>query len=534
MRWLTVVLVSLILPLSAVWAEKPILIPGNGNGDVALFDLATGKGLLSFQGHVGEMWALAPSPDGRFLLSASNDHTLRLWKLDQEEPLLSLFFAGNEWIAWTPRGYYAASPGGEKLLGWHVNNGPDKMATFWPAAFFHSSFYRPDVIKRLLATGNLDQALEQADKERTKPAPRFEPEQVTPPQVVITAPDQSGTKVKTPDLEVRAVARASGRQPVTTLRLLLDGRPYEGQKGIKQLVVEPAGPPQGEVREKWTVHLEPGKHRLAVQAESAVSKAVSDEVEVSYEQDRSDLPSLYVLAIGISAYPGSLKLDYSAKDAQELGKAWSTSSKALYQKVEVKVLTDARATRKDILAGLTWLKGQMTQKDVAVVSYSGHGAKDNEGTFYLAPVDVDPNDLLATGVPGDQVKKTLAGMPGRIVFLLDACHAGSVGGDKRKALGGLTDELVRDLATDDYGVVVMCASMGREVSFESTNEGNGYFTKALLEGLSGKADFNKDGVIYLSELDTYVTDRVKELSKGQQHPVTAKPTSIRSFPLSKP
>ena len=28
--------------------------------------------------------------------------------------------------------------------------------------------------------------------------------------------------------------------------------------------------------------------------------------------------------------------------------------------------------------------------------------------------------------------------------------------------------------------------------------------------------------------------KLKELSKGKQHPVTARPTSIRSFPLSKP
>src|SRR5262249_25534976 len=159
-----------------------------GFGDIFLFDPESGKKLRKFLGHAGEIWALAPSPSGRYLLSASNDHTLRIWQPDQEEPFLSLFFAGNEWIAWTPRGYYAASPGGEKLMGWHINNGLDKMALFWPAAFFHSSFYRPDVLKRIFVTGNLDKALEQADKERARPAPRFEPEQVLPPQVAITAP----------------------------------------------------------------------------------------------------------------------------------------------------------------------------------------------------------------------------------------------------------------------------------------------------------------------------------------------------------
>ena len=60
-----------------------------------------------------------------------------------------------------------------------------------------------------------------------------------------------------------------------------------------------------------------------------------------------------------------------------------------------------------------------------------------------------------------------------------------------------------------------------------------HFTLAVNEGLSGKADINKDGSVYNHELDQYVSDRVKELSRGQQHPVTGKPVGLRPFPLSK-
>jgi uncharacterized caspase-like protein len=137
-------------------------------------------------------------------------------------------------------------------------------------------------------------------------------------------------------------------------------------------------------------------------------------------------------------------------------------------------------------------------------------------------------------VADTQVKQALAGLPGRVIAMLDACHAGAVGGDRRKGTGGLTDDLVRDLVTDDYGVIVMASSMGREESQEDNAHRGGAFTVALTEGLTGKADANKGGTVYLNELDTYVTDRVKELTRGQQHPVTAKPTSIRSFPLARP
>jgi hypothetical protein len=77
----------------------------------------------------------------------------------------------------------------------------------------------------------------------------------------------------------------------------------------------------------------------------------------------------------------------------------------------------------------------------------------------------------------------------------------------------------------------MASSMGREFSLENNEHRQSNFTLALVEGLSGKAA-NSEGAVYLHRLDAYITDRVKELSQGRQHPVTAKPTSIRSFPLS--
>jgi hypothetical protein len=80
----------------------------------------------------------------------------------------------------------------------------------------------------------------------------------------------------------------------------------------------------------------------------------------------------------------------------------------------------------------------------------------------------------------------------------------------------------------------MASSTGREFSLENNAQRQSNFTLALVEGLSGKADYNQDKVVYLNELDTYVAERVKELTRGQQHPATAKPTSIRSFPLSRP
>ncbi len=529
-----------------------------------LFDTHTGQRLRRFQGDTGEVWAVSASPDGRYLLSAGGDMTLRIWDPDRDLPLLSLFFAGNDWIAWTPEGYYAASPGGEKLMGWHVNNGPDQLASFYPASQFRSTFYRPDVIKLLLKTGSVERALELADQTRGRMTQKTEVANVLPPQVTITSVGRAGdvsppspagsgerktlggltsparqnaVHVQTSEVEVRAVATSRGNHPVTALRLLIDGRPHEGQAGVKKI----SAPQLGDATASWNVSLSPGKHRLQVLADSSVSQGASDEVEVTYVGDNSldavELPTLYVFAVGISAYSGDLKLDYAAKDAEALVAAFQSKSKPLFRKIEVKTLTDKQATRAEILKGLGWLRKEVTQRDYAVFSFSGHGRKDADGGLYFLPVDVDADNLSSTAILADQFKLPLTALPGKVMMLLDACHSGGVDAGstgRRKGAGELTEDLVRDLVTDESGVVMMCSSTGRESSLENNEARQGNFTLAIVEGLSGKADYNRDGHVYLNELDTYVTDRVKELTRGQQHPVTAKPSSIRSFPLAKP
>jgi uncharacterized caspase-like protein len=182
-----------------------------------------------------------------------------------------------------------------------------------------------------------------------------------------------------------------------------------------------------------------------------------------------------------------------------------------------------------MLTELEWLGSVMTAHDVGIVSFSGHGARDDDGNFYLVPVDARGD--VSTLFPGELLKQHLANMPGRIIAMLDACHSGVAAEDIRVSR---PDNLVRDLVTDDYGVVVMCSSQGREYSMESSATRAGFFTLGITEGLSGKADLNGDGLVFIHELDIYARARVRQLSHGEQHPVTGRPPTVRSFALSRP
>jgi hypothetical protein len=67
---------------------------------------------------------------------------------------------------------------------------------------------------------------------------------------------------------------------------------------------------------------------------------------------------------------------------------------------------------------------------------------------------------------------------------------------------------------------------------EHPDWGHGAFTKALIEALGqGQADYSKDGIINLRELDMYIADRVEALTDNQQHPTTQKPSTISRFPI---
>ncbi|VTU02086.1 wd40 repeat-containing protein : WD40 repeat-containing protein OS=Singulisphaera acidiphila (strain ATCC BAA-1392 / DSM 18658 / VKM B-2454 / MOB10) GN=Sinac_0055 PE=4 SV=1: WD40: WD40: WD40: WD40: Peptidase_C14 [Gemmataceae bacterium] len=513
------------------------IVPGKGivvgaSFAMYLIDARTGAELRRFHGDNGLTTAVAPAPDGRHFVTGSSDQIVRVWSPDQSEPLLSVFGVNREWIAWTPRGYYACSPHGERLIGWQLNNGIDRAPSVHPAVRFRASLYQPDVLKYLVPAGNLQLALALAAKFDRQAVAATGLADVLPPAVALAAPAAATDKVV-----VKATATGTAKNPITAVRLLVDGRPYEGAAGLKRF-----DPAQVKAEATWNVTLPPGAHTLTAQAESAVSKGVSSPVAVTF-QGKPQLPNLYVLAVGVSDYPGDMKLNYAASDAALLTGALRDKSRPVFGTIEVKVVTDRDATRSGILEGLDWLKGKMTAKDVGVFSFSGHGARDpRTGTFYLVPVDVT-DDFARTCVSGDEFKSRLENMPGRLVAVLDACHSGAASGtpepkggrpQKPKPAAGRADNLVRDLVTDDYGVVVMCSSLGMEYSLESPATKAGFFTLGLVEGLSGKADFNKDGVVYMHELDTYATLRVAQLSSGRQNPTTGRPPTIRSFPISKP
>jgi hypothetical protein len=437
---------------------------------------------------------------------------------------------GKRWVLWTPSGYYDCSPGGEQLIGWHVNNGKDAAADFFPASRF-KNMYRPDVINLVLSTLDEGQALASANAEVGKRQESASILDKRPPIVIITSPGQ-GSSFSSGMQTLRYRLRFPDDAPVTSVRALVDGRPIDAARGL--VVAASANAEQ-------SIDLTLPAHDCTVSliAENKNGSSEADNVRLVWKgavaaQDEFVIkPKLYVLAVGVSAYQKSdYRLNYAAKDASDLAAQLAKVS-PLYRGVETKILTDAGADKDDILDGLDWIQKQTTSKDVAVIFFSGHGINDSTGNYYYLPVEADIDRLKRTGVPFSDIKTTISSITGKVLLFIDTCHSGELMAGRRAA-GAERDigAVISELASAENGAIVFASSTGNQYSYEEPAWGNGAFTKALIEGLGGAAAVGQGGRVTVNMLDLYLSERVKELTGGKQTPTTTKPPNVPDFPVA--
>src|SRR5262249_5254409 len=68
------------------------------DNDIELWDLENKKILKRFTGHTGAVYAFAVSPDGRTLLSAGHENTLRLWNMDSAKEIRAIQAPANNFF----------------------------------------------------------------------------------------------------------------------------------------------------------------------------------------------------------------------------------------------------------------------------------------------------------------------------------------------------------------------------------------------------------------------------------------------------
>jgi hypothetical protein len=358
------------------------------------------------------------------------------------------------------------------------------------------------------------------------------PTQALPAALTLASPAPAVVDADKVDLEVAVFSPADAQGG--RLQARVDGRPVT--LDVKRL--EPR--PGGEVMAQVSVQLVAPAGRLTITSEGRNGHSMPLALDV-----RSTAPtlaerkrgSLYVLTVGVSRYSNPvINLLQASKDARDFATAMRKQEGLLYDKVETRVIVDEGATQAAMLDGLNWLQRSTGQDDTAVLFIAGHGVVDATDTYYFLPHDMREARLARTAVSEAQLRNTMAGIQGRALFFVDTCFASRALGDLGRQ-GSLerrdTARMASGMSQSELGVIVFSGSAPRQESLETTAWGNGAFTKALVEGLSGLADPSRKGFVTHVGLDGYVSEAVRTLTRGRQTPVTAVPPGVADFPVAR-
>jgi WD40 repeat protein len=447
-------------------------------------------------------------------------------------PLVSFILLGdNEWLCWTPQGYYAASADGERSGGWVINKGENAFAEFHPIYDFKKQFYKPDIIKLIAKHSSFERAVRNYNETSAQPLSLSAGVgEKLPPSINWVSPVKD-TTVSKPTF--RFVASIHSTSQLQSAKVLLNGRTIlrRDQITIRQERESPLH------TISFDLDLVSKDNIVNIFAENENGTTISLERVLRLESTETGIerykPNLYLLSVGVSKHTNpSYELAFADKDALAIEGMYKSQQTTLFRNVFTKTLVNEQATRAGILEAFYWLEHNATQKDVVVIFMASHGLNDKE-RFYILPYDGDPERIRITGVDWSNFADVLGNLPSKVLVFVDACHSGKLG-TNILAKRGDTDlmEAIRALATEENGVVIMAASTGKESSFESPEWQHGAFTLALLEGLGeGRADINGDNIVNIREIDYYVADRVKALTNGRQHPTTQKPSVVSEFPL---
>lgn len=237
---------------------------------------------------------------------------------------------------------------------------------------------------------------------------------------------------------------------------------------------------------------------------------------------------------------------------------------------EIRILLNQRATKRAILEGLRWLVRETRSHDWVFFSFSGHGGQkaDDDGDEadekdeFICPTDTD--SLLGLNyLTDDEIKPFIEQLKDRRgLFIFDSCHSGTI---KR----GLPPEETNWLAPDDFPrlippgsylkessttrgpvyytesavraapgvdfssgageIVIFSAGASNQIAIVINRESghpNGAMTYAILSGLKGGADANRDGKITYLELLNFSKTFMRRLKYAQVPQVDATPGTI--------
>lgn len=504
------------------------LVTGGNDGTLLEYRTATADLSGEFIGHTGEIHAMAAAEKAGLLVTGSGDQTLNLWNLKTHELIVSMFFAGKEWVVWMPQGYYYSSDDGDKLIGWHVNQGSDKEARFVRAGQLKKYLWSPEMVRRAIILKSAKQAVAEmrpgVDNELQRLLQRKPPE-----FQVKVADDQSGVRDGFVAIEVTGLKEAGAE--VGEFSILSNSRKV-GNYATRSV----GGDSDRTIIE---VPVEDGENSISITGTNEFGYLTERGVTAIARTRKAEKKGkLFVVAIGVDKYPllpdacngRACDLRYPVADAAGILSVLAQKSAPLFTGMEALVLLNREALDADpktaeavsaavkpddilepdadqISDEIEDFLDKPGPDDTTIVFVAGHGINVDED-YYFIPTDGRRDGerwKRSSLVDWADIQKAVERADGTRFMLIDTCHAANA----------FNPRLEKDAA--DARIVVFSATAANSTAAELPELGHGVFTYSVLEGLKGAANTSGDGVRLLGLAD-YIYREVTKLTNSAQKP----------------
>jgi hypothetical protein len=188
------------------------ILSGSKDNTIKLWDVATGREIRTFLGHSNDVRFVVFINDGRNIISGSYDGTIRVWDTATgREIVLFISFTDGEWIVITPEGYYNTSPNGDRYLNVRIGN------NVYGIDQYRSTFYNPQIVEARL----------QSRSDPVRVTQNIQETALNEPPIIEIRNPQRGVSITTAQVQL-SVLVTDQRQPIRSVSVLVNGKVVAG------------------------------------------------------------------------------------------------------------------------------------------------------------------------------------------------------------------------------------------------------------------------------------------------------------------
>jgi WD40 repeat protein len=460
------------------------------------------------------------------------------------EPLMTLMVdKTDEWVLFTPEGYYnASSAEGHRLFGWQFNRGRDQTPRFERAGNLQKEFEKPGIMDDVLRLGSVADAL----AANGQPIPGdfltvLSTQIKTLPEIEITAPrDNSSVAAAAP-----IVLKADIRFPPAAQPGQFEVRADLGGRSLGEAAGVPGA--GGVTTYSWTTSALGEMNQLRVTAKekngSILKSLATDRQILVRSQAAPPTPksNLYVIAFGAENYKFQKPLKFAVDDAKGVFDSFQGHPELSREFSELSSLRTDSEVRKenltrDVALVMQDVKRRKNPDDLILIYVTGHGvlgqgADGEKDTFFYLPPHVNnekANELQREGLEWADFAALVNGAPCQVIWAIDACHAGAASTVAKKSLQRISGGVTRRCVFLSTSGVTELAIEDKTAFVRNTDDGHGCFTMAFIETLIGNEVFpevarkaeklREDGSLTTDEMATYMLRRVQDQTQKKQTP----------------